>query len=84
LGDRISVQVARVYTVKKQVDFCLVKTVNAAKVAPKTGARPAEPRRQPAPAQRAGGIPEKLMFKTSIRPIGGGGRGGGGGRRRRR
>jgi len=78
LGDRISVQVARVDTVKKQVDFCLVKTVNTAKTAPKSGARPAESRRAPAPAPHSGGGQGKLMFKTSIRPIGGGG-----GRRRR-
>ena len=72
LGDRISVQVARVDTVKKQVDFCLVKTAKTAKAAPKAAARPAESRRPPRPAHHAGGGPEKLMFKTSIRPIGGG------------
>jgi ribonuclease R len=74
LGDRLSVQVARVDTVKKQVDFCLVKT---AKTAPKSGARPAEFRRPPGPAHPSGigsgggGGQKKLWFKTSIRPIGG-------------
>jgi ribonuclease R len=111
LGDRVTVQVARVDTFKKQVDFCLVKE------APKPAARHAAPTSQPArpksgredrgresrnqesrgrqnraqpsrspqnrsqdnrsqknrgPASRGPEVKqEKLMFKTSVRPIGG-------------
>jgi ribonuclease R len=86
LGDRVTVQVARVDTFKKQVDFCLVKE------APKPGGRPANapaghsrprPGRENAGKEKArqehrphgnAGQGNKLMFKTSVRPIGGGGR----------
>jgi ribonuclease R len=70
LGDKIVVEVARVDTFKKQVDFSL------ARIPAKPSAR-SSPGRQPtarlAPGRpKTGGGQPKMMFKTSIRPIGGG------------
>jgi ribonuclease R len=68
LGDKVIVQVARVDTFKKQVDFCLAK-VAAKPVARQSSFRQSTDR--PAPSRpKAGGSHSKLMFKTSIRPIG--------------
>ena len=68
LGDKISVQVARVDTFKKQVDFSLVK----AAATPKATGRQQPDRPSHAPARSKAGGQTKLFFKTSIRPVGGG------------
>lgn len=70
LGDRVTVQAARVDKAKKQVDFCLAKKS-------KSGIKPAghslENRRAPVTwrGTESGSASGKLKFKTSIRPIGG-------------
>jgi ribonuclease R len=94
LGDKVAVQVARVDTFKKQVDFCLAKEIrqpaSRQPMSRPPASRPPASRpsasRQPAPrppTSRPGSAParpkpgqeSKLMFKTSVRPIGGGRRG---------
>ena len=99
LGDKITVQVARVDTFKKQVDFCLAKEIRqpsgrqpmsrppasrqpasrppaSRQPGPRQPtSRPPAPRPGPAPARPRPGQENKLMFKTSVRPIGGGRRG---------
>ncbi len=84
LGDKVTVQIARVDTFKKQVDFCLVKEARKEPrgetrqqfqgESSKPAARqfPTSSSAGPSKSGRGGsGQPDKVMFKTSIRPIGG-------------
>ena len=75
LGDKVTVQVARVDTFKKQVDFCLVKEAPkpAARHAssPPSASSPARPKSGRENHSRENrGREEKAMFRTSVRPIG--------------
>jgi ribonuclease R len=84
LGDKVTVQVARVDTFKKQVDFCLVK--EASKPAGRHLPSAVAPGRHKTNRSNAGrdnsnrdksgreniGRESKFLLKTSIRPIGSG------------
>ena len=85
LGDKVTVQVARVDTFKKQVDFCLVKEARKEvrgeirKPFPGESSKPAARQfptsassgSRPKSGRGGSGQQNKAMFKTSVRPIGG-------------
>jgi len=69
LGDKLAVQVARVDTFKKQVDFQLALEERKPVAARNSDSRPATSRPQPARPQLGRG--SKVLLKTSIRSFGG-------------
>jgi ribonuclease R len=69
LGDKLTVQVARVDTFKKQVDFQLAVEERKSAVTRNSGSRPVTSRPQPARPQLGRG--NKFLLKTSVRSSGG-------------